>query len=163
MESDAGGQVGGMSAAENVKLRLAAESTHWKCSGCGGKTNEDVLREQEDLCGKDEEADKARKEKEEKLAKDISFTPKDKSDTTNITPAEQPTPITPTSASVSTQSQPIQAPQPPARVVPAQPVQTQQQQRQPLVPHVSRDVWLDRAILGISAALIIMILRQFLE
>ncbi|GAM90585.1 hypothetical protein ANO11243_086300 [Dothideomycetidae sp. 11243] len=49
MDSDAGGAVGSMNADEGVRKRLAAESVGWRCNTCG-KTNADVMAEQERLC-----------------------------------------------------------------------------------------------------------------
>ena len=46
MEGDARGQVGGMEMARGERERLAGESRGWRCGGCGGRRNEDILREE---------------------------------------------------------------------------------------------------------------------
>lgn len=46
MEGDAKGQVGGMEMQQNERERLAGESRAWKCQGCGGRSNEDILKEE---------------------------------------------------------------------------------------------------------------------
>ena len=47
MEGGAKGQVGGMEMGEAERKRLAEESRGWRCQGCGGRSNEEVLQEQE--------------------------------------------------------------------------------------------------------------------
>lgn len=53
------GQVGGLESSEGVRRLLAGESARWRCNGCGGRSNEEVLKEQEELArameGKKEE------------------------------------------------------------------------------------------------------------
>lgn len=48
METEAKGQVGGVDASKSVRERLAGESRAWRCTGCGGRSNEDVIREVEE-------------------------------------------------------------------------------------------------------------------
>ncbi|KAL8706889.1 MAG: hypothetical protein Q9201_000158 [Fulgogasparrea decipioides] len=50
MEGGAKGQVGGMEMGEEERKRLAAESRKWRCQGCGGSTNEEILKEEEKRC-----------------------------------------------------------------------------------------------------------------
>ncbi|POS81036.1 ubiquitin-conjugating enzyme E2 6 [Diaporthe helianthi] len=45
METDAKGQLGGLDTTDAVRTRLAAESKGWRCAACGGRTNEDIMRE----------------------------------------------------------------------------------------------------------------------
>lgn len=47
MDSDAGGQVGGMNASAEVRRRFADQSGAWRCAGCGGRSCEEILRERE--------------------------------------------------------------------------------------------------------------------
>ena len=88
MDSEAGGQVGGMSASEGVRVRLAGESRAWRCSsGCGGKSCEEIMREQEDLVretmGEGEDGDddlgkkKKKREEEEKVPDELRLGYKD--------------------------------------------------------------------------------------
>lgn len=56
METDAKGQVGGMDTSEAVRRRLAQESGGWKCAVCGGgKTNREIMEEQEEAVKRAEE------------------------------------------------------------------------------------------------------------
>lgn len=48
METDPKGQLGGLDTSDAVRRRLAAESHAWRCPGCGGRTNEDLIRETEE-------------------------------------------------------------------------------------------------------------------
>ncbi|MCJ1405238.1 hypothetical protein MMC11_008465 [Xylographa trunciseda] len=63
MAGEAKGQVGGLDMSESGRLRLAKESRGWKCAGgCGGRTNEEVLKESEEEWKLMEESGRARKE-----------------------------------------------------------------------------------------------------
>lgn len=48
METDPRGQLGGLDTSDAVRRRLAAESRAWRCQGCGGRSNEDIIRETEE-------------------------------------------------------------------------------------------------------------------
>ena len=48
MAGEAKGQVGGLDMQEGARKRLAGESRGWRCQGCGGKSNEEILREVEE-------------------------------------------------------------------------------------------------------------------
>lgn len=49
MSGEAKGQVGGLDMSEDGRKRLARESRGWRCAGgCGGRTNQEVLRECEE-------------------------------------------------------------------------------------------------------------------
>ncbi|KAG8158875.1 hypothetical protein KVR01_011318 [Diaporthe batatas] len=48
METDAKGQLGGLDTTDAVRARLAGESRGWRCGACGGRTNEEIIRECED-------------------------------------------------------------------------------------------------------------------
>jgi hypothetical protein len=49
-EKGSAGQVGGMEAKTEVRERLARESKGWRCDGCGGRTNSDIMREWWEIC-----------------------------------------------------------------------------------------------------------------
>ena len=49
-EKGSAGQVGGMEAKAEVRERLARESKGWRCDGCGGRTNNDIMREWWEIC-----------------------------------------------------------------------------------------------------------------
>lgn len=48
METDPKGQLGGLDTSEAVRKRLAGESHAWRCAGCGGRTNEEIIKECEE-------------------------------------------------------------------------------------------------------------------
>lgn len=48
METDPKGQLGGLDTSEAVRKQLATQSRAWKCSGCGGRRNEEIIRECEE-------------------------------------------------------------------------------------------------------------------
>lgn len=50
MEGGAKGQLGGMEMGEEERKRLASESQTWKCQGCGGITNSEILKAEEERC-----------------------------------------------------------------------------------------------------------------
>ncbi|KAF1345703.1 ubiquitin-conjugating enzyme/RWD-like protein [Delphinella strobiligena] len=172
MDSEAGGQLGGMSAAENVRRRLAGESRGWRCNGCGGRTNEEVLKEQEELCAQQEEGvEEERKKREAEMAKEISFAPKsgEEGETAKEATVAAGTALdvsgarsnqaTPRPQQQQQQQTPVATPT--STTAAAQIRQAPQRQRQQPLPEASRDVWLDRAIIGIVCALVFMVLRRF--
>ena len=50
MEGGAKGQVGGMEMGEEGRRKLAGESRRWRCEGCGGRSNEEILKGEEGGC-----------------------------------------------------------------------------------------------------------------
>lgn len=48
METDPRGQLGGLDTSDAHRRRLASESRAWRCPGCGGRTNEEIIRETEE-------------------------------------------------------------------------------------------------------------------
>lgn len=49
-EKGSAGQVGGMEAKPEVRQRLARESRGWRCEGCGGRTNSEIMQEWWEIC-----------------------------------------------------------------------------------------------------------------
>ena len=62
MKEEAGGQVGGLEMRRQGRERLAAESAGWRCAGCGGRSNEEILRECKERCEGEERGGKKREE-----------------------------------------------------------------------------------------------------
>ena len=56
METDAKGQLGGLEATDAVRRRLAAESRAFRCSGCGGRANEEIMKACEEAAREHEAA-----------------------------------------------------------------------------------------------------------
>ncbi|KAF7190307.1 Ubiquitin-conjugating enzyme E2 J1 [Pseudocercospora fuligena] len=176
MDTDAKGQLGGMDASDEVRKRFAGQSKASKCHTCG-KTNEQIMAEQEELV-KEAGGEKKQEEVPEELRlayrEDLS---KDKSAEKTEQSASEPTAV-PSPATVSTevrQRNPAQAAEPasatastatlqsPQPIAPQSiataPVQQQQRPRPPpqddaLLPYI------DKAIYGILAAIIILIYKK---
>ncbi|TVY51210.1 Ubiquitin-conjugating enzyme E2 J1, partial [Lachnellula cervina] len=48
METDAKGQLGGVEMSDRERGRIAKETPAWRCSGCGGRSNGEILAECEE-------------------------------------------------------------------------------------------------------------------
>jgi ubiquitin-conjugating enzyme E2 J1 len=181
MDTDAGGQVGGMSAPDNVRKALAEKSRGYSCAGCG-KGALAILEEQEQRC-KELGVDGTHKEENPLIGKISLIEPKKDANTAG---ASAPSPETsrsgnavagsepelPTVAaaqevqSLHTAQQPQSQPQVPAalqappRLQPQPPAQLQQPPLPPAVATTTTDAWIDKAIIGIVIALVLMILRR---
>ncbi|CAD0105919.1 unnamed protein product [Aureobasidium uvarum] len=177
MDTDAGGQVGGMSAPDNVRKQLAEKSREYSCAGCG-KGSLAILEEQEQRCK--ELGIEATNDEENPLAGKIGLIEPKKKGTT----AESSAPVPASSRSVESSSPPspptvaaaqevkptptVQQSQPPpqpaSRTHPlpqSQPPTRLQQQPLAQPPATTTtDAWVDRAIIGIVIALVLMILRR---
>jgi ubiquitin-conjugating enzyme E2 J1 len=183
MDTDAGGQVGGMSAPDNVRKALAEKSREYSCAGCG-KGALAILEEQEQRCK--ELGIDAADEEENPLVGKIGLIEPKKGGTTAETSApltassepedvvagsepelplvaaaqeiqptrtarqSQPQPQVPAAPQPQTQSQPSSQ----AQALPVQPP------LQPVGATTTTDAWIDKAIIGIVLALVLMILRR---
>jgi ubiquitin-conjugating enzyme E2 J1 len=77
METDAKGQLGGLDTSDAVRRRFAGESGAWRCGACGGgKTNREIMEEQEEVVRKVEEED-GRKREEVKVPEELRMGFKD--------------------------------------------------------------------------------------
>ncbi|MCJ1443021.1 MAG: hypothetical protein MMC23_003518 [Stictis urceolatum] len=196
MSGDAKGQVGGLDMGWAQREKLALESRGWKCAGCGGRSNEEVIREveeewresgagerkeevvpeelrlafREDL---DREKEEERQEKggdkvgetvgvdgadrpiaSERLGKAAASprkTPSGSSDSVQVTSHSQ------TTSSTSPQPHPVSERVGAAR----QRVTMQATSGHNVTPPDATPPWLDKAIVGIVIALIIMVLKKF--
>ncbi|KAK4691743.1 ubiquitin-conjugating enzyme E2 J1, partial [Lecanoromycetidae sp. Uapishka_2] len=174
MEGDAKGQVGGMEMPEKERRRLAVESRAWRCQGCGGRSNEDILREE----GGD--ANEA-KQSEVIVPEGLRFGFKDEmvkaaeQETTQGT-SKHPEPVT-TAASASTAtsappetSQPtpasssVSSPLPTRTLIVPSTVAVPQPVAAPVRQTQSDGVppWIDKAITGLAAALAVMVIKKIL-
>lgn len=177
MDTDAGGQVGGMSAPDNVRKHLAEKSREYSCAGCG-KGSLAILEEQEERYK--ELGIEATNEEENPLLGKIGLVePKKEGSATESSAPASSLPQTGHAVSSSSPSPPTvaaaqevkptptaQQPQPP-QSQPSHQTQAhsaiQTQQRQPPVqppPTTTTDAWIDKAIIGIVIALVLMILRR---
>lgn len=173
MDSDAGGQVGGMTSSEEVRRRLASESLGWRCGGCGGRTNEEMMREQERLVqevGKGEEKEEAVPEElrlgyKDELGKENS-SPKQQDEKAAVVEDEAVEIPVRTSAQVAaagaaaettttTTTRTLPAP---TRTTPA--AQAAPPPRLATPPAPQDTAWIDKAIIGVGTALAIMVFRM---
>lgn len=175
MDTDAGGQVGGMSAPDNVRKQLAEKSREYSCAGCG-RSGVAILEEQEEICK--ELGERETKEDENALVGKIGLIEPKKEGASAETSAPapeapqtvDPEPSAPSPPAVAAAedirltSTTQQAPPPqtqPQPQVQAQPPPHLQQQQPPAPPATTTtDAWIDKAIIGIVIALVLMILRR---
>lgn len=183
MDTDAGGQVGGMSAPDNVRKQLAEKSREYSCAGCG-KGALAILEEQEERC-KELGIEATNEEENPLLGKIGLIEPKKEGTTTESSapastlpqavetvPSSSPSPpivaaaqkVNPTPTPTTQRSQPPHtqsSSQPQTPLQPHSPTRTQQPQPPAqLPPTTTTDAWIDKAIIGIVIALVLMILRR---
>jgi ubiquitin-conjugating enzyme E2 J1 len=173
MEGDAKGQVGGMEMDQKERERLASESRAWKCQGCGGRSNEDILTEEGGEAGED-------KSIEPPVPEDLKFGFRDlmgssEHGKTANTEREPSQPVdTPAAGQAASSSGTV------ASEAPINPAETPLQSPyinpvppQPTIgpPRVSHSIpaatpsngvppWVDKAITGLVAALAVMVVKK---
>lgn len=161
MDTSASGQLGGMEASEEVRKRMAGQSTSWKCPACS-KTNQEIMREQDELVK--EQGDDGKKE--DVVPEELRLAYRDDLSKTNGKTEEKPNGRVPEPAPA--EAQPAQSTvsaravaQPAQAAVPAV-VQTQAppppQRQEEGIP-----AWIDKAIYGIVAALVFLVWKRFLS
>ena len=173
MEGDAKGQVGGMEMPESERKRLAEESKSWRCQGCGGRTNETILREQggesseesstaavvpeelkfgfKEQIGLEENKGKGK----ENVQDDVPSTLKEKTcESSSLDRNPEPAPST---AEDNCEAPPTHAAPSAAATLRPQPTPT----RPTLAPQSNGPPpWVDKAITGVAAALAVMIIKK---
>lgn len=182
MEGGAKGQVGGMEMGEEGRRKLAGESRQWRCEGCGRRSNEEILQEEERRCkGKGKEGEEERTpvpegltlgyrddmdaEKDTAPPAETTFqqsTPSMISQQENSSTGK--TPASNISTSSRTPSAPSRAPIPnpsfptssSSSALRSQPL-TQQQRPSDPVP-----AWIDKAIAGLIAGLAFMVIHKLM-
>ena len=166
MDTDAKGQLGGMDASEEVRRRFAVQSKVGRCGTCG-KTNEEIMKEQEVAVkesGVEEKKDVVPEELRLAYREDLSQGGEKGKEEASSAAAKAPKVPAPAAAPV-----PIPAGTPetrpasgPAPVPPTNAALVQQQQR----PAPRRDdgipAWIDKAIYGIVAALVFLVYKKYL-
>ncbi|KAL9135521.1 MAG: hypothetical protein Q9175_003291 [Cornicularia normoerica] len=171
MEGDAKGQVGGMEMPEKERRRLAGESKTWRCQGCGGRSNQDILREEGGEVGEGKESEHVIPEeltysfKDQMAAAESKDVAKDRC--VQVVSASAPDP-SPASASAASPSPPTLSPPEaihPTRTVPVASASHVPQPLPTATPQIQLDgvpVWVDKAITGLVAALAVMIIKKIL-
>ncbi|CAK3862696.1 Hypothetical predicted protein [Lecanosticta acicola] len=185
MDTDAKGQLGGMDSSEEVRKRLAAQSRAGRCAACGGRANEEIMREQEEhvkavgggaegAAKKDEVPEELRlayrddldgKAREQNKAESSSTKQENATAVPTGPPASDPVAREPTQQPVPTPTRPVSGPAPvtPAVVAAADQRQQEQQQRAALrLEDNGVPAWIDKAIYGILAALAFLLVRKML-
>ncbi|ROV91436.1 hypothetical protein VSDG_07137 [Cytospora chrysosperma] len=170
METDPRGQLGGLATGDDVRRALARESRDWRCHGCGGRSNGDIIRECE------EAARAAEAEAGSSTAREVEATAQAMDDAETAELAEGFVQTVPranlddaASSMAASIARPGQTVLQPTRTIPlpnaahntAVPMQQAQLQRQTLdgngVPK-----WVDRVIAALAVSLLAMILKVFL-
>lgn len=172
MEGDAKGQVGGMEMPLKERERMAGESRAWKCHGCGGSSNEDILKE--------EGGDAAKgKQSEPVVPEELKFGFRDqmaksegnenaKQATDSAKAVASPASMATTPANAPPQISmppplPITPPPQPTRTVARGPSTRPLQAVPPAIQPVQSNgvpKWVDNAITGLVAALILMVFKK---
>ena len=168
MDTSAGGQLGGMEASEEVRKRLAGQSTGWKCPACA-KSNVEIMREQDEAVkeqggdGKPQETvpEELRLAYRENLGGGNG--PAARPETNGDEKAPEPTPMAVQPAEGAAAAAPASAPQ-----NAASPAAVQMQVQNPAQPPRQAQVgeipsWIDRAIYGVIAALVFLVWRRWLS
>ncbi len=166
MDTDAKGQVGGVDSTREARVRMAGESAAWRCAACG-KSNAEIMREREEAAKAQEEGGAEKKEEvvpeELRLAyrEDLGGAPteQEKSAEQDTHPGNVDATVQAPSARVATGSlvpvssnTPSPAPTRTTVVPPPRPA--------PLNTNDDVPAWIDKAIYGIIAALLFMVLRK---
>lgn len=165
MESDAKGQVGGVDASPELRVRLARESRDWRCPACN-RTNHDIMKEREEEAREANEGEENKKSEE--IPEELRLGYRDelgagKKDQHAAAPAEAPagaqvpapTPTVPSEPTVSTPQARIPAPQAQRSLARVPPITVQSRRRQD-----ESTGWLDMAIGGLAVALVYMVIRK---
>lgn len=177
MEGGAKGQVGGMEMGEEGRRKLAGESRRWRCEGCGGRTNEEILKGEEGRCkgkgkeGEEQEGtavpeglrlgyrDEMEAEKDTARPAETIFQQPAPSVTLQVnSPTIEPptspiTPLAPSRASIPNPSLPSSS----SSSVPRPPPLPPQQRPSDPVP-----AWIDKAIAGLIAGLAFMVIHKLM-
>lgn len=179
MEGGAKGQVGGMEMGKDERLRLARESRRWRCLGCGGKSGEDILKE---------EAEKVEREGKkvegggEELPPELRMGFKDEMENGGSTghsetlapcsagPSDEPSVCPPITSTASAQQpsppQPQTSTQSASLTFQIQPSTSSMNSSATVLPSSSPPeplpAWIDNAIAGVVAGLAFMIIKKIL-
>ena len=166
MEGDAKGQVGGMEMPRNERERLARESRGWRCRGCGGRSNEEILKEE------GEKVD-GEKETKQEIPEELRFGFKDqmekREEKVDKGKGKEVLPVI--SSTADTALKDVAPPQhtisPPqrAQATTTAPIAQTSRPTPSTTPRTSADgvpLWVDKAITGVVAALALLIIKKIL-
>ena len=172
MDSEAKGQVGGIEASGEARRRLAGESGGWRCRGCGGRSNGEIMRERE-------EAARGAEQVEEKVPDELRLGYRDElGNGKEKEEGEEPcadaaadTPVCQSVADALSSTIPIPVVQNVAQTAPEPSTSAQRQtpalQQQHRLPQAAQQSisssWIDLAIGGLAVALGVLVLRKLLS
>ncbi|KAI4273117.1 MAG: hypothetical protein LQ337_004847 [Flavoplaca oasis] len=184
MEGGAQGQVGGMEMGESERKRLAGESRGWKCDQCGS-TNEDILREEGKRCEELEQKEGSTKAAaKEQIPDELRFGFKDEMGKAESLAKgrgkEQPSANGGSDNNAADQQRSSEfsgrglndtgpaleplSPPPAPTIPPAQPLRHQMPTRTtpvpPSTPENGVPPWVDKAIVGVIAGLLVMLVKK---
>ena len=186
MEGGAKGQVGGMEMSEAERVRLARESKRWRCQGCGGRSNEEILKEEGGRCKGKEEVEGTKVGSREDVPQELRFGFRDEmgeaeSSTEARPKREEKDGHTEKEREYGDQGRresvhyagpvDLKSAPPPIPVSPPPPLANRQlQQQQPLPSSPTSPLpgsaesgvpgWVDKAIAGVVAGLVVMIVKK---
>ena len=173
MEGDAKGQVGGMDMPAKERERLALESRTWRCHGCGGRTNETILKEEGGDPDKGKQSEPVVPEEltfgfKDQMGKPEEKTTSESKDTRTedkiISTAKEAVPSGPVpSVSIPPSSSAPGGASLSTRADTSNPPLRQLQQTAPSMQQVQSNGvprWVDNAITGLVAALVLMVFKK---
>jgi ubiquitin-conjugating enzyme E2 J1 len=185
METDAGGQIGGLTTGDAVRKRLAAESQGWTCSVCA-KSNDDILKEVAETCAEmaaQEDAEEKAKPAEVEVPAELRLGFRDEMEKQNKAseaadaesaelaegfvqtvpiPDQQSQPLQPPATS-SLPARPGQGVPQPTRTIPLpEPAHVPLTVTRQYDPNAGVPVWIDYAIISLVGILVAMLLKILL-
>ena len=167
MAGEAKGQVGGLEMGQEGRARLAKESRTWKCAACGGRSNEEILKEVKT----EAEGREAPAELKHEVPEGLGVAYRDEMDRKNV----KPTVTGPSTSSIqstapSSTSTVAVEPRPPLDAALVTDTSTSHNAAIPTTttrPHSSLradgvPAWVDKAIVGVAVGLIVMVVKKII-
>ncbi|EON63951.1 hypothetical protein W97_03180 [Coniosporium apollinis CBS 100218] len=166
MDTDARGQVGGVDSTREARVRMARESGGWRCAACG-KSNETIMRErQEAVRGMEGEGVK----KEEVVPEELRLAYREElgagagegqgNSATRDTDSAHPDAAVQAASAPTDSRPPIPASSNTPPPTPTRTITLPPPRPPPLDTNDDVPAWIDKAIYGIIAALLFMVLRK---
>ena len=168
MEGDAKGQVGGMEMGEKERKRLAQESRSWACNGCGGRSNETILKEEEERSGESSTVDQVVPDElkfgfRDEMGKSPAGKSKDDGVTLDSRPKLPDEPPASTELCQIRNELPAESATSTDNHSPS-PAVTQTSHTQQIPNNTMRNerppAWIDKVITGVAAALAVMVIKK---
>ena len=167
MDTDARGQVGGVDSTREARVRMARESGGWRCGACG-KSNEIIMREREEAVrGLEGEGAK----KEEVVPEELRLAYREElgggaageglgNSATRDTDSAHPDAAAQAASAPTDSRPPVPASSNTPLPAPTRTITLPPPRPLPLDTNDDVPAWIDKAIYGIIAALLFMVLRK---